>query len=75
MCKGAGSNSFDMHYLFKKLEDIFLLHVATPLAIANPLNIQTMPVKWFACSKIKGNHFWISDILEAVFEDKEIGPK
>lgn len=45
MCKGAGSNSFDMHYLFKKLEDIFLLHVATPLAIANPLNIQTMPVK------------------------------
>lgn len=49
MCKGAGSNSFDMHYLFKKLEDIFLLHVATSLAIANPLNIQTMPVKWFAC--------------------------
>lgn len=44
MCKGAGSYSFDMHYLFKKLEDIFLLHVATPLAIANPLNIQTMPV-------------------------------
>lgn len=49
MCKGAGSNSFDMHYLLKKLEDIFLLHVATSLAIANPLNIQTMPVKWFAC--------------------------
>lgn len=74
MCKGAGSNSFDMHYLLKKLEDIFLLHVATSLAIANPLNIQTMPVKWFACffigKKIKGNHFWISDILVAVFEDK-----
>lgn len=48
MCKGAGSNSFNMHYLLKKLEDIFLLHVATSLAIANPLNIQTMPVKWFA---------------------------
>lgn len=55
MCKGAGSNSFDMHYLFKKLEDIFLLHVATPLAIANPLNIQTMPVKWFACYFIGKN--------------------
>lgn len=49
MCKGAGSNSFDMHYLLKKLEDIFLLHVAMSLAMANPLNIQTMPVKWFAC--------------------------
>lgn len=63
MCKGAGSNSFDMHYLLKKLEDIFLLHVATSLAIAR-----------FACyfigKKIKGNHFWISDILVAVFEDK-----
>lgn len=55
MCKGAGSNSFDMHYLFKKLEDIFPLHVATSLAIANPLNIQTMPVKWLIAILLEKN--------------------
>lgn len=39
MCKGVGSNSFDMYYLLKKLEDIFLLYVVMLFVIVNLLNI------------------------------------
>lgn len=45
MCKGVGSNSLDRYYLFKKLEDIFLLYVVMLFVIVNLLNIQIMFVK------------------------------
>lgn len=74
MCKGAGSNSFDMHYLFKKIRGHFSTAccyvTCHSKSIEHPDYACKMICLLFYWKKIKGNHFWISDILVAVFEDK-----
>lgn len=74
MCKGAGSNSFDMHYLLKKIRGHFSTAccyvTCHSKSIEHPDYACKMICLLFYWKKIKGNHFWISDILVAVFEDK-----
>lgn len=72
MCKGAGSNSFALS--IQKIRGHFstacCYATCHSKSIEHPDYARKMICLLFYWKKIKGNHYWISDILVAVFEDK-----